>query len=166
MLTLALTRPQLRWVARMPSSTKSQRLWAERALTGFSFVMGGYAATAVWMSLYGEFGSETNHLLEVAAYFLIVYAGLVHFEPFVNEWRLRTGAGALALYSSIAFSAAIIGSIIAEFSLRSHVPADTRLAAITICATVGPAWLFYRYSARLDAALDRWLDTTGKKISR
>jgi hypothetical protein len=97
MLTLALTRPRLRWVEELTDSHRSRRRWAERALTGFSFAMGGYAGTAVWIALYGRLGAETNALLEGAACFLAIYAGLVHFEPFVTEWDMAKGLGAVVL---------------------------------------------------------------------
>jgi hypothetical protein len=159
MLTLALTRPQLRWMAHMPRSGKSQRLWAERALTGFSFVMGGYAAMSVAAVLYRQLGSEIDDLLKGSACFLVLYAGLVHFEPFVNEWRLRTGLGAFVLYVASSLWAVVLGASLAEFSVSSSMHLATGTAGLEATALAGGAWLFYRASAKLDAAFDRRTDS-------
>jgi len=103
MLTLALTRPRLRWVERLTEDAESHRLWAERALTLFGLAMAGYAFTALFLVLHKQLGAEVDTMLRGAAYFLIVYAWLVHFEPFVAEWRLGGGLGAGIFYTGIAF---------------------------------------------------------------
>jgi hypothetical protein len=166
MLTLALTRPQLRWMANMPRSGKSQRLWAERALTGFSFVMIGYAGTAVWLVLHRQLDSQTDALLRGAAYFFLVYAGLVHFEPFVNEWRLRTGIGTFVLYATLMVWAMLVGTIVAEYSLTSNVHLATDPLTLEVTAAVGLSWLFCRASTRLGAAFDRRLDSGAEALAR
>jgi hypothetical protein len=142
MLTLALTRPQLRWIRELPRNYDLQRRWAERALTGFSFAMGGYAAAAMWIALYGQVSSETTALLEGAAYFLVIYAGLVHFEPFVTEWNLTDGFGAFVLYLGVAFSMTVIGAAIATLTLTSSVYLGWTMDALKIFALAGTAsWL-------------------------
>ena len=91
LLTLALTRPRLRWMERLTDQSKSQRLWAERGLTLLAFVMGGYAAASLLMVLHKQLGPQVNSLMFGAAVFLMIYAWLVHFEPFIAEWRLCGG---------------------------------------------------------------------------
>lgn len=166
MLTLALTRPQLRWMASIPRGNKSSRLWAERALTGFSFVMLGYAGAAVWVVLHRQLDPQTSALLKGTAYFLLAYAGLVHFEPFVNEWRLRTGLGAFVLYATFMLWAMLLGTVIAEYSLTSTVRLATDPLTLKLTAALGLAWLFCRASAKLGAAFDRRLDTGAEALAR
>jgi hypothetical protein len=108
MLTISLTRPRLRWIERVTEGSERRRMWAERALTAFSFVMIGYAGTSVWMELYG-LGHAVNDLLVGAATFLVVYAAIVHFEPFVCEWRLRNGVETWLFYLSFASLCTVIG---------------------------------------------------------
>jgi hypothetical protein len=63
MLTLALTRPRLRWVERLTEDSESHRLWAERALTIFAFAMAGYAWTALFLVLHKQLDSEIDAIL-------------------------------------------------------------------------------------------------------
>ncbi|HEV7162594.1 MAG TPA: hypothetical protein VGN25_04995 [Solirubrobacteraceae bacterium] len=111
LLTLALTRPHLKWVERLTEHSRTTRLWAERALTFFSFVMAGYAATSVALVLQKQqINPELGALLKGTAWFLVIYAWLVHLEPFSNEWSLRGGLAACALYSGLSPSRSLLGS--------------------------------------------------------
>jgi hypothetical protein len=155
MLTLALTRPRLRWVERLTEGSESHRLWAERALTLFALAMAGYAFTALFLVLHKQLGSEVDTMLRGAAYFLIVYAWLVHFEPFVAEWRLGGGLGAGVFYTGIAFLAVVVGVLIATALLvPSLTSADLRLVLISV-TVAGAGWLFYKLMPRFDAFTDR-----------
>lgn len=120
MLTVALTRPRLRWIEHVTEGSERRRIWAERSLTGLSFVMIGYAGTSVWMQLYGV-GREVDELLTGAAAFLAIYAAIVHFEPFVSEWRLYTGFDTWLFYLSFASVCTVIGGALWEAVLTSSV---------------------------------------------
>jgi hypothetical protein len=166
MLTIALTRPRLRWVDRLTEGSKPSRLWLERALTGFSFVMGGYAATTLLLTLHKQLGSESDALLKGVACFLFAYAWLVHFEPFVNEWRLRGGVGAVALYTGLIFPTAVIGGTLAGLALDHHlIFAEVHLVLLA-CLPAVFGWLIYRFYeplyARLDRLTDRAIERTQK----
>jgi hypothetical protein len=169
MLTLALTRPRLRWVERLTEDAESHRLWAERALTLFALAMAGYAFTALFLVLHKQLGSEVDTMLRGAAYFLIVYAWLVHFEPFVAEWRLGGGLGAGIFYTGIAFLAVVVGVLIATALLvPSLTSADIRLVLISV-TVAGASWLFYKLLPRFDSFMDRLLgeekkDSTKPKV--
>jgi hypothetical protein len=152
MLTLALTRPRLRWVERLTEDSESHRLWAERSLTLFAFAMAGYAWTALFLVLHKQLGAEVDTMLRGAVFFLIVYAWLVHFEPFVAEWRLGGGLGAAVFYTGVATSAVAVGLIIAEVLLTSSVTYRLVLLALGIA---GVSWLFYKVLPRFDRFLDR-----------
>jgi hypothetical protein len=159
MLTLALTRPRLGWVERLTESSKSNRLWAERALTVFAFAMAGYAWTSLYLVLHKQLGSQIDTMLKGAAYFMITYAWLVHFEPFVAQWRLRGWLGAIVFYSGVAIFAASIGVVIAEVLLSSSFTLDNlRFLSIT-GGLAGAGWLAYRLIPRFEAFLDRVVPT-------
>lgn len=155
MLTLALTRPRLGWVKRITEDSESHRLRAERALTIFAFAMAGYAWTALFLVLHKKLGSEIDTMLRGAAFFLIVYAWLVHFEPFVAEWRLGGGLGATVFYTGVATSAVMAGLIIAEILLTSSVTYELVLLSFGI---TGASWLFYKFLPRFDSFLDHLLE--------
>jgi hypothetical protein len=167
MLTLALTRPRLRWVERLTEGSDSHRLWAERALTIFAFAMAGYAWTALFLVLHKQLGSEVDTMLRGAAFFMIVYAWLVHFEPFVAEWRLGGGLGAAVLYTGVATSAVAAGLIIAELLLTSSV---TYLLVLLSLGITGASWLVYKFLPRFELLMDRLLgiekrnDSTKPKV--
>jgi hypothetical protein len=155
MLTLALTRPRLRWVERLTEDSESHRVWAERALTLFAFAMAGYAWTALYMVLHKQLGHQVDTLLKGAACFLIVYAWLTHFEPFVAEWRLGGGLSAGILYTGVAVLAAGVGVVIAETLLSSSF---TSSAASILAIAIGFAcvtWLLYKAIPHLDSLVDR-----------
>lgn len=152
MLTLALTRPRLRWVEQVTKDSDSHRLWAERALTLFAFAMAGYAWTALFLVLHKQLDGEIDTMLRGAAFFLIAYAWLVHFEPFVAEWRLGGGFGAAVFYTGVATSAVTVGLIIAEILLTSSVTYSLILFSLGI---TGASWLFYKFLPRFDRFLDR-----------
>jgi hypothetical protein len=146
MLTLALTRPRLRWVEQLTRDSERTRVWAERALTGFSFVMAGYAGFTLLGTLYKQLGAEFDALLRGAACFLFVYAWLVHFEPFVREWRLRGGVGAAVLYTGLLIAAMEIGGVIAEMTLGvSVIPDRIPFLLVTVVPIPVLGWLFYRW---------------------
>lgn len=155
MLTLALTRPRLRWVDLLTASSESGRLWAERALTVFAFAMAGYAWTSLFLVLHKQLEPRIDTMLRGAAYFMIVYAWLVHFEPFVAEWRLKGWKGAILFYTCVAAFAVSIGVVIAEAMLFSSLTfANLRFLCITGGLT-GAGWLAYVLMPRLEAFLDR-----------
>ena len=141
MLTLALTRPQLKWVEQLTKDSDSARLWADRALTFFLLTMAGYAASTVALALYKQIGHEIAALIEVAGAFLFVYTWLVHFEPFVREWRLRGGAGAAVLYTCIMLAAAVVGYFFASLALGEAAP--WLIAAAIVLVALG--WSGYRW---------------------
>ena len=144
MLTLALTRPRLAWVEQLTKESDSARMWAERALTGFLLVMGGYAAVTLLVALHKQLGAETDRLLDGAGLFLFIYAWLVHFEPFVREWRLRGGAAAAVLYTGFVLAAVFIGGLLTEAALtRSFSWVEPRLAVAALLM-VAVAWGLYR----------------------
>lgn len=166
MLTLALTRPRLRWVERLTDGSPTNRLWTERALTVFAFVMGGYAWTSLFLALHKQLGAEIDAILRGAAYFMIVYAWLVHFEPFLVEWRLRGWLGAVALYTTVAIFAASVGVVVADVTLSSFTFENLRLLAIT-GAIAGGGWLAYRLIPRLEARMNRLVPgQTSRPIER
>jgi len=154
LLTLALTRPRLRWMERLTDQSKSQRLWAERGLTLLAFVMGGYAAASLLMVLHKQLGPQVNSLMFGAAVFLMIYAWLVHFEPFIAEWRLSGGVRAGVLYTGIAVLATIIGAAIAEALLFSINGNRILLLAIGVGFAVC-CWVVYRFLPRLESFMDR-----------
>lgn len=162
MLTLALTRPRLRWVERLTEDSESHRLWAERALTIFAFAMAGYAWAALFLVLHKQLGSEVDTLLKGAVLFLIVYAWLVHFEPFVAEWRLGGGFGAAIFYTGVAISAVTTGLIVADTLMTSSVAYSLVLLALGVA---GASWLVYRLLPRLDSFADRLLGLRDKEDS-
>jgi hypothetical protein len=153
LLTLALTRPRLRWMERLTDQSKSQRLWAERGLTLLAFVMGGYAADSLVMVLHKQLGSEVGALMWGAAVFLMIYAWLVHFEPFIAEWRLCGGVRAGVLYTGVAVLATIIGAATAETLIFSINGNRILLLAIGIAVAVG-CWVVYRFLPRLELLMD------------
>lgn len=137
MLTLALTRPRLRWIDRLTEDSESQRVWAERGLTGFAFLMGGYAWAALFLTLQRRLDAESAALLRGAAALLVLYAWLSHFEPFVKEWRLQGGLAAVVLYTGFAIMAAGIGVCGAEITRTSSVTTeDVRIVGISVAAGV------------------------------
>jgi len=154
MLTLALTRPRLRWVERLTEDSESDRIWAERALTLFAFAMGGYAADALFMVLHTQLGSQVDTLMKGAAMFLIIYAWLTHFEPFVAEWRLRGGFGASVLYTGIMVLAVTVGMIIAETILFSLSFGRVRLLFIS-GLFAGACGLLYQFLPQIESLMGR-----------
>lgn len=155
MLALALSRPQLRWMEQLTEEFPSARLWSERALTLFAFVMGGYAWTCLFVVLHKQLDHEIDVMLRGAALFMIVYAWLVHFQPFVREWRLRGWLGAITLYTGIATFAASIGVVIADTMLLSSFTLE-RIGFLSITGGLaGVCWLVYRCLPPLEALLDR-----------
>lgn len=154
MLTIVLTRPRLRWVDRLTRDSELKRRWAERSLTIFAFTMGGYAWGALFMVLHKQLGAQASAMLKGSAVFFIVYGWLVHFEPFVAEWRLNGWLGAATLYTGIAFFAVSVGAVIADSLLASFGWADARLLSIT-AAFAGCTWIFYKLSPRLEAFAQR-----------
>lgn len=162
MLTLALTRPRLRWVERLTDGSDSARVWSERGLTLFSLAMAGYALITVGASLHKQLDSESDALLRGAALFLIGYAWLVHFEPFAREWKLRGGLGACLLYTSVMLATGTFGGVLAEAALTSSIPGSAIRIMAPLLGLVVFCWLFYRLLPtimdRLERAADHALD--------
>lgn len=154
MLTLALTRPRLKWVELLTEDSESSRRWAERALTIFAFTMGGYAWTSLYLVLHKQLGSEIDTMLKGAAGFLIVYAWLTHFEPFITEWRLSGALSAAILYSGIAFFAAAIGVVVADLLLVSSFSFATIRFLLITGSVAGGSWMIYKLIPSLEAFLE------------
>ena len=155
MLTLALTRPRLRWMEQLTEDSPTNRLWAERALTVLSFAMAGYAWTSLFIVLHKQLGAEIDTMLRGAACFMIVYAWLVHFEPFLAEWRLRGWTGAVVLYTCVAIFAASIGLVVADVMLLSSFTLQNlHFLSITGAVAVG-GWLVYRLIPQNEAPQQR-----------
>jgi hypothetical protein len=157
MLSLALTRPQLRWVERLTEDSMTARLWAERALTFFSFVMAGYAATAVLLVLHKQLNAESDALLDGAAWFLMIYAWLVHLEPFSKEWNLSGGICTSILYTGFASSALIVGFSVASLVLTSSVDGGILQLLAKTAGITAFGWLLCRFGPDLMAATQRVL---------
>lgn len=164
MLTLALTRPRLRWVERLTEDSESNRVWAERGLTLFAFAMGGYAADALFMVLHKQLGSQVDTLMTGAAVFLVIYAWLIHFEPFVMEWRLRGGYGAGVLYTGIMVFAVTVGAMIAETILFSLSFERIRLLSIS-GLFAGACGLVYKCLPRIDSLVGRIAGRLALKVA-
>jgi hypothetical protein len=150
LLTLALTRPRLRWVERLTEHTKSGRLWAERGLTLFSFAVGGYAWATLFMTLRGQLDANSADLVRGAAYILIAYAALTHFEPFVGDDDARNIPSALALYGGWAILAACLGVATAETVRTASVTAGRGIALVALAAATvlfAISWLTSRLGA-------------------
>lgn len=130
------------------------RLWAERTLTLFACVMGGYAWAALFMVLHKQLGPEVSTMLKGSAIFLIVYGWVVHFEPFLAEWRLNGWASAAILYTGVALFAACIGVTIATSMLTSFDVSSLRLLLTTGAVAVG-TWIVYKVAPRAEALLER-----------
>ncbi len=165
MLTVALTRPRLRWVERLTEESPSSRVWAERALTCFSLVMVGYALITLDAALHRQLDSGSNALLRGAVIFLIIYAWLVHLEPFVREWRLRGGAGACFLYTFVAGAMGLIGVLLAEIAVSRSLPSDTLELSLWSGAFLVAGWVAYRLAPAFDGALNRICDRLFTSIS-
>jgi hypothetical protein len=163
MLTISLTRPRLMWIERLTDESEPGRVWLERALTGFSFVMAGYAAATLLLALHKQLGTESNALLKGVALFLFAYAWLVHFEPFVHEWRLRGGLGAVALYTGLICPALVIGGTLAGVALEHRlIFAEIHLILLaSVPAALG--WLVYRFAESLDARIDRLIRPSDRR---
>ncbi len=144
LLTLSLTRPRLAWMEQLTKHSESARLNAERALTGFLLVMGGYAATTLLVALHKQLGTQSDALLKVAGGFLFVYAWLVHFQPFMHEWKLRGGFSAALFYTGFVCSAVIVGGLLTELALNGLNWADPWLA-LAAALTVAGFWVLYRF---------------------
>jgi hypothetical protein len=155
MLTLALSRPRLRWVEQLTEDSESRRRWAERALTLFAFAMGGYAWTALFFVLHKHLGWAIDRMLLGASLFLIVYAWLVHFEPFIAEWRLSGGLGAGTLYTGVAVLAASVGVVIAQVVLFSSLSFGDIWILTASGGIAGLTWLLYKAIPRIDSFVDR-----------
>jgi hypothetical protein len=98
LLSIALTRPKLQWVEQLTKDSGKHRLYAQRAFTWLSFMMAGYAGFSISLVVRRQVNAEVDALLDGAAVFLFIYAAIVHFEPFVNEWRLSDGFRTCCLY--------------------------------------------------------------------
>jgi hypothetical protein len=110
LLSIALTRPKLQWVEQLTKDSDKHRLYAQRAFTWLSFMMAGYAGFSVSLVVRRQVNAEVDALLDGAGAFLLVYALIVHFEPFVNEWRLSDASRAIWLYATFAMGAIIVGA--------------------------------------------------------
>jgi hypothetical protein len=153
MLALSLSRPRLWWTEAPTDGSVSTRRWAERLrrsaerlLTLFLLVMAAYAACTLAEVLSKQLGREFVALLDGAGAFLCLYAWLVHFGPFVREWRLRGVVGAAVLYTCVMYSALIVGLILTGVALKvPFLTGDLRLIVNAILfPTMG--WVFYWFT--------------------
>jgi hypothetical protein len=162
MLTLALTRPRLRWVERLTEDSKSRRMWAERGLTMLAFGVGGYAWATLFLTLQGQLDPDSASLVRGAAYLLILYAWLTHFEPFVNQWRPRGALlSAAALYTGCAILAAGLGAAGAEVVRTSSLAAGGGIAFVAFVSAVGCfvlCWAIPKCVSFVDRLFDRLTD--------
>ena len=140
MLTIALTRPRLRWAEQLTRNSRRGRLYAERALTALALAMAGYAGFSVSLVLHRHISAQTSALLDGTACFLGLYAALVNFEPFVHEWRLSDGLRAIYLYLLFASIAGLLGMWIAVVVLEPSFPTEATEAAGAACAVILLLW--------------------------
>jgi hypothetical protein len=147
MLSLALTRPRLRWVDRLTETSPGIRLGVERGLTLLAFGIGGYAWVTLFVTLHGELEAGAVPLIRNAAYILIGYAALTHFEPFANG-RTRSLMAACFAYVGWAFFAAGLGAAFALGVRVNSISAGwpiVRLASITAAGCFVIWWLFPKF---------------------
>ncbi len=154
MLSLALTRPRLRWMERLTETSPGSRLWTERGLTVLAFGIGGYAWVTLFITLRGQLEAGPARLIHVAAYVLIAYAGLTHFEPFVNG-RMRSGSviAAFFAYFGWAVFAAGVGAASALDVRVSSISAGwaiLRLVSVTAAGCFVLWWLFPKFEAAVN----------------
>ena len=137
MLALSLTRPRLRGIEGQTEGSESAHAWDERVLTLFLLVMAAYATCTLAEVLSKQLGREFVALLRGAGAFLFVYAWLVHFDPFVREWRLHRGFPAVVLYTCVMYSALIVGLSLTGVAL--NVPFLTGDPRLVVNAILTPA---------------------------
>jgi hypothetical protein len=109
MLGLALTRPRLRWVDGLTETSPGIGVWVERSLTMLAFGIGGYAWVTLFITLRGDLEPGAARLIRIAAYILIAYAAVTHFEPSTSG-RTRSLIAACFAYVGWAFFAAGVGA--------------------------------------------------------
>jgi hypothetical protein len=162
MLTLAFTRPRLRWVERLTRDSPTSRLWSERGLTILAFGVGGYAWATLFLTLRGQLDHKSAALVTGAAYVLIAYAWLTHFEPFVDERPTATSVCAAAFaYTGLAVFAAGLGIAGAEAvrtsSLTSGAGVMTVVSLTALCC-FALWWLIPKLDSLLDRVIERLTD--------
>jgi hypothetical protein len=159
MLTLAFTRPRLRWVERLTRDSPTTRLWIERGLTILAFAVGGYAWATLSLTLRGQLDHRSAALIRGAADVLIVYALLTHFEPFVDERPTVTSICAAGFaYAGAAAFAVSLGIAAAEAVFTSSLTSDVGImefASLAALGCVALSWLTPRVDSLLDRAIDR-----------
>ena len=150
MLALSLTRPRLWWTEAPTDGSVSTRRWAERLrrwaerlLTLFLLVMAAYAACTLAEVLSKQLGREFVDLLDGAGAFLCLYAWLVHFGPFVREWRLRGVVGAAVLYTCVMYSALVVGLILTGVVLNVPFLAGDRGLVVNAILALAMGLAFY-----------------------
>lgn len=167
LLSIALTRPRLQWVEQLTEDSEKHRLYAQRAFTWLSFMMGGYAGFSVFLVLYHQVNSEVDSLLDGAAAFLCLYAAIVHFEPFVNEWRLGDGTLAVCLYAVLAGSASMVGTWVAAVVLEPQLSWSLNGSVLGACLICLVLWrLLYPRSRARQAARPTRTPARPTKASR
>jgi hypothetical protein len=159
LLTLAFTKPRLRWVERLTRDSSTSRLWIERGMTILVFGVGGYAWATLFLTLHGQLDHKSAALVRGAAYLLITYAWLTHFEPFVDEQPTVTSVCAAAFaYTGSAIFAACIGIAGAEAVRTSSLTSGIgimKFAALAALGCFALSWLTPRLDLLLDRAIDR-----------
>jgi hypothetical protein len=117
MLALALTRPRLGWVERLTARSKGWQSITQRGVSIAAFVVAGYTYAALFITLKKDVGPESATLIQGAAWILLAYALMIHFEPFVAAWEWPGEAlGAAALYLGCVYVALMAGAMIAALA--------------------------------------------------
>jgi len=148
MLTIALTRPRLRWAEQLTRHSPRGHLYAERALTALALAMASYAGFSVSLVLHRHISAQADALLDGAACFLGLYAALVNFEPFIHEWRLSDGLRAIYLYLLFGATAGLLGMWIAVVVLEPSFPVRSTEAIGAAFAVILVLWLLLYPRAR------------------
>lgn len=154
LLTIVLTRPKLRWLEDLTESSTSRRRWAERGLSALAFVIGGYAWATLFLVLQTQLGSEYARLVKGAGILIAVYAALIHFEPFIEEWRRRGAFAAGLLYVGCACVFVDVGISLAETLRSTSVSTGVVRLLVLATAVAGTSGLAYLLMPKSDPTLD------------
>ena len=148
LLTLALTRPDLEWLKSLIDTSDVWRRTIDRAISIFAFVVAGYTYAALFITLEHSVSAEDATLIRGAAWFLLTYAWMIHFRPFLPEW-LWPGEviGATVFFLGCIYAALMCGVLVAtseqeSLSLRA-LESFLRSPVLVVLA----CWIFSRLMA-------------------
>ena len=144
LLALALTRPRTAWLETVTEGHPRWRHGLKLAVSFLAFVMGGYAYGSLYSVLHSRLSSQIDSLLLGAGIFLVIYAAIVHFEPFVVEARRRGLLSAIALYVCFGSAGVIAGGILEDVLLGSHFSSADGGALLGGAAIGLLGWVLYR----------------------